>query len=85
MPQRIDTQLLKRLQSAHSLPEREMEITDGEQVGFVLKHLPSGAVRFYAIMGRGRRELVSDPKTRAFQQPASGLNPTFGTLGFWRR
>ncbi len=59
MPQPIDTQLLKRLQSAQSIPEREVEVTDSEQVGFVLKHLPSGAVRFYAIMGRGRRETIA--------------------------
>ncbi len=57
MPRKIDTPLLKAL--VHSQSEHEREIGDSEQTGFVLKHLPSGAVHFYAVVARGRRETIA--------------------------
>ena len=59
MPQKINVPLLKKLAHSGSVPKREREITDSEQVGFLLKHLPSGAVRFYVQVARGRRETIA--------------------------
>ena len=59
MPQKINIPLLKKLVHSESVPEREREITDRELTGLLVKHLPSGAVRFYAQVARGRRETIA--------------------------
>ena len=59
MPQKINIPLLKKLVHSESAPEREREITDSELTGLLLKHLPSGAVRFYVQVARGRRETIA--------------------------
>lgn len=57
MPQKIGVPTLKRL--VRSPPDRETEIRDTAIRGFVVKALPSGAVRFYAQLGRGKRETIA--------------------------
>ena len=59
MPQKINIPLLKKLAHSQSAPEREREIADSELTGLLVKHLPSGAVRFYVQVARGRRETIA--------------------------
>ena len=58
MPQKINIPLLKRLVASEP-PKREEEITDSELIGLLLKHLPSGAIRFYAQLKRKNRLAIA--------------------------
>jgi integrase len=58
MPQRINVPLLKRLVKS-APPETEQEIADAELTGLLVKHLPSGSIRFYSQVARGRRETIA--------------------------
>ena len=74
MSQKIDIPMLKRLVKS-TKPETEQEITDADQVGMLLKHLPSGAVRFYVQVARGRRETIAHAQgsgRRAVQREGEG-------------
>jgi len=78
MPQKINIPLLKKLVHSESVPEREREITDRELTGLLVKHLPSGAVRFYAQVARGRRETIAHVQgsgQRAVKREGESLYP----------
>ena len=58
MPQKINIPLLKSLVKS-APPETEQEIADSELTGLLVKHLPSGSIRFYSQVARGRRETIA--------------------------
>jgi integrase len=58
MAERIDIPLLRRLRKS-TPPDTEREIADSELTGLLLKHLPSGSIRFYCQVGRAKRETIA--------------------------